>query len=207
MKLTLSFGVKINFILGLGLAILVGVGVLSWRSIQELVDTGRDESSTLSALAQIEVVSGAVRGVVAAQRSYLITHRDSDRRSYRYARDRVLAEIGRHIAYAQTPARARRAGVQHADPGVVDHVLTPPGAPRSATRACSWKSTSMAMSIAAIAIAASCWPAASPTMPRSATSRTSPRAPASKAPSKISIGHPSCRAYIGRHDRSRFAIH
>ena len=58
MKLTLSFGVKINFILGLGLAILVGVGVLSWRSIQELVDTGRDESSTLSALAQIEVVSG-----------------------------------------------------------------------------------------------------------------------------------------------------
>ena len=36
--------------------------------------------------------SDLVRGVVAAQRSYLITHRDSDRRSYRYARDRVPAE-------------------------------------------------------------------------------------------------------------------
>ena len=93
MKLSLSFGVKINFLLGLGLAILVSVGILAHRSIEELVETGRDESGTLAALTRIEIVSGSVRGAIAAQRSVLLTHSLADRQAYRLARDRVVGEL------------------------------------------------------------------------------------------------------------------
>lgn len=58
---TLSFGVKINFILGLGLAILVGVGSLAYRSIEALVDTSRDEGASLVEAGRIEGLIGALR--------------------------------------------------------------------------------------------------------------------------------------------------
>ena len=47
MRVRLSFSVKINFILGLGLAILVAVGTLAYRSIDELVDASRYEGAAL----------------------------------------------------------------------------------------------------------------------------------------------------------------
>ena len=49
-----SFSVKINFILGLGLAILVAVGTLAYRSIDELVDASRYEGTALIQLGHLE---------------------------------------------------------------------------------------------------------------------------------------------------------
>ena len=91
--LGLTFSLKINFILGLGLAILAGVGLLSYRSINTLVETGRLEGAVIANLGRIEMVLGALKQAEATQRRFLITNRLSDRDAYRKASARVGAEI------------------------------------------------------------------------------------------------------------------
>ena len=54
--LRLGFRAQINFILSLGLALLAAVGVFSYRSIDELVSTGRDEGAALADLGRLERV-------------------------------------------------------------------------------------------------------------------------------------------------------
>ena len=83
--LQLTFGAKINFILGLGLAILIAVGTLSYRSIDDLVQTGRYESATLADLGGLEAAIASIKQVESAQRKYLITGSSEDLGEYRYA--------------------------------------------------------------------------------------------------------------------------
>jgi len=84
-----SFSVKINFILGLGLAILIAVAVLAQRSVDEVVETGRTESEILEDVGKLQVFLGNLRRAEAAQREYLITGNANDIPAYRSARARV----------------------------------------------------------------------------------------------------------------------
>ena len=93
LQVRLSFDVKINFLLGLGLAILVAVGVLSHRSIDTLVATGRSEGATHATLGLLETFLGSLRNAVAAQRSYLLTGSRSDLLAYSEARRKVSREL------------------------------------------------------------------------------------------------------------------
>lgn len=88
-----SFSVKINFILGLGLAILVAVGTLAYRSIDELVDASRYEGAALVELGRIESFLGEVRRIESAQRKYVITGRREDLDAYRAARRESRVEM------------------------------------------------------------------------------------------------------------------
>jgi PAS domain S-box-containing protein len=81
-----SFSVKINFILGLGLAILVAVGTLAYRSIDELVEASRFEGAALVELGRIESFLGEVRRIESAQRKYVLTGSAQDLAAYRNAR-------------------------------------------------------------------------------------------------------------------------
>lgn len=90
--LQLSFGVKINFILGLGLAILVAVGTLSYRGIDDLVQTGRFESATLADLGALEATIASIKRAESAQRKYLITGSAEDLSEYRYAMATMRAD-------------------------------------------------------------------------------------------------------------------
>ena len=83
--LQLTFEAKINFILGLGLAILIAVGTLSYRSIGDLVQTGRFESATLADLGGLEAAIASIKQVESAQRKFIITGSAEDLGEYRYA--------------------------------------------------------------------------------------------------------------------------
>jgi PAS domain S-box-containing protein len=93
LRVQLSFDVKINFLLGLGLAILVAVWTLAHRSIDTLVETGRNEAGIYAALEQLEALLGNARDTAAVQRSYLLTDSRSDRLAYAAARERIGKEI------------------------------------------------------------------------------------------------------------------
>ena len=84
-----SFSVKINFILGLGLAILIAVAVLAQRSVDEVVETGRTESEILEDAGKLQAFLGDLRRAEAAQREYLITGNAEDIPAYRVARAQV----------------------------------------------------------------------------------------------------------------------
>ena len=88
-----SFDVKINFILGLGLAILVAVGTLAFRSIETLVDTGRTEAQTYARLGRLEAFLGSMRNTIAAQRKYLLTGNKTELLSYSQARGNTTREL------------------------------------------------------------------------------------------------------------------
>ena len=87
--LSLSFGVKINFILGLGLAILVAVGSLASRSVESLVEAGRDENESFSELGSLESVIAALRSAESNARKYVITGEYADLMRYKGARAQV----------------------------------------------------------------------------------------------------------------------
>ena len=84
-----SFGVKINFILGLGLAILVAVGSLASRSIDALVEASGYQNETFSEISSLESVIGALRRAESAARKYVITGEAADLARYRAARKQV----------------------------------------------------------------------------------------------------------------------
>ncbi len=86
MRVRLSFSVKINFILGLGLAILVAVGTLAYRSIDELVDASRYEGAALIQIGRLEAFMAQVKRIESAQRKYLLTGASGDLSIYRAAR-------------------------------------------------------------------------------------------------------------------------
>ncbi len=89
-----SFGVKINFLLGLGLAILLAVGVSAHRSIDALMEAGREETLTQARITQLEGTLASLQGAVASQRSHLLTLRQTDLRDYRARRIAVNNELG-----------------------------------------------------------------------------------------------------------------
>ena len=84
-----SFSVKINFLLGLGLAILVAVGSLASRSIESLVEASRFENESFSELGSLESVIGAVRSAESTARKYVITGEGADLQRYKRARSQV----------------------------------------------------------------------------------------------------------------------
>ncbi len=88
-----SFGVKINFLLGLGISILVAVGVLAHRSIENLLETSHTEVSVYAGLGHLEAFLGSIRNAFAAQRSYLLTGSNAELRAYAEARARVNREL------------------------------------------------------------------------------------------------------------------
>ncbi len=89
-----SFGVKINFLLGLGMAILLAVGVNAYRSIDALIEAGREETLTQVRITQLEGTLASLQGAVASQRAYLLTGRESDLVDYRARRVSVNNELG-----------------------------------------------------------------------------------------------------------------
>ncbi len=107
-RLKLSFGVKINFILGLGLAILVGVGSLAYRSIETLVDTSRYEGTSLVEVGRLEGLIGALRRTESSQRKYLITGSAQDMSRYRAVRALVRFEETGLGSSGHDPTQQRR---------------------------------------------------------------------------------------------------
>jgi PAS domain S-box-containing protein len=81
-----SFSIKINFLLGLGLAILLAVGTLAYRSIDELVDSSRYEGAALAELARLEAFLGRVKRIESAQRKFVLTGDEADLQAYRAVR-------------------------------------------------------------------------------------------------------------------------
>jgi signal transduction histidine kinase len=94
LALRFGFRAKIDFILGLGLAILVAVGLYSYRSIDALVQSGRDEGAALAGQAGLEQALGALRQAESAQRKYLLSGNPDDLAAYRQAA--AEARAGRH---------------------------------------------------------------------------------------------------------------
>ena len=99
-RLRPSFDVKINFILSLGIAILIAVGTLAYRSIETLVETGRSEARTYLGLERLEAYISSLRNAVAAQRKYLLTRGSNELLAYSEARAQVEREL--HGLRAQT---------------------------------------------------------------------------------------------------------
>ena len=84
-----SFRIKINFLICLGLAVLLAVGILAERSIDELVETGRFEGAALSDLGTMEATVGMLKRAESAQRKYLITGAEQDLGAYRALRNQA----------------------------------------------------------------------------------------------------------------------
>ncbi|HKW38632.1 MAG TPA: ATP-binding protein [Burkholderiales bacterium] len=104
----MSFGVKINVILGLGLAVVALVEVFAYRSIDVLVSTERLEGKVLADLGHLESVIGSVLRAEAAQRKFLITADPEDRAAYRGARDEASQELGQLRNEVIDPNQRRR---------------------------------------------------------------------------------------------------
>ncbi len=103
-----SFTVKINFLLFLGLAILLAVGSLAYRSIDVLVDSGRFESDTQSERVKLETVVGAMRHAESLLNKYLSTGDTRDLANFRTARAQCEAAIGDFRAVAGDTDQRRR---------------------------------------------------------------------------------------------------
>ncbi len=138
-RLRPTFNVKIDFLLGLGLAILVAVGVLAHRSIDTLVDTGRSEAGTYVTLGHLETFLGSIRNAVAAQRTYLLTGSRSDLLIYAKARVRVGRELdnmraqipgGEHLQRLRDFQLVVGERLQRLDAGIVVKLRGNPGAVR-----------------------------------------------------------------------------
>lgn len=87
--LRLSFGVKINFILGLGLAILVAVGSIATRSVESLVEASGYQGASLAEIGSLDNVIGALRRTESTARKYVITGEAADLSRYKAARSLV----------------------------------------------------------------------------------------------------------------------
>jgi len=90
--LRLSFGVKINFILGLGLAILVAVGSIATRSVESLVEASGYEGGALAEIGSLDNVIAALRRTESTARKYVVTGEAADMARYKAARDLVSFE-------------------------------------------------------------------------------------------------------------------
>jgi PAS domain S-box-containing protein len=91
--ITRSFTVKINFLLGLGLAILISVAVLAQRSIVDMVETDRLDNAVREQVGMVQAFLANLRRAEAAQRKYLITSSTGDISAYRSARAQVDKDL------------------------------------------------------------------------------------------------------------------
>lgn len=89
-----SFTVKISFLLGLGLTILLAVGVVAYRSIDVLVESARFESNTQSELVKAEMAVGCLYRAETAQRKYLATGGAEELSAFRTVRAQCEAITG-----------------------------------------------------------------------------------------------------------------
>ena len=89
--LHLSFGVKINFILGLGLALLVAVASLASRSVDLLVEAARYENDSFANLNRLEHLTGVLSRAESLARRYVITGAADDLARFKSARSDVQA--------------------------------------------------------------------------------------------------------------------
>ena len=106
----LTFGVKINFILGFGLALLAAASALAYRSVGILVDSGRLEGAALAEEGRLEATVSSVWEAESAQRKYVITADPADLVQYRAAREDVSAELGVLGSQTSDPIQRRRLG-------------------------------------------------------------------------------------------------
>ena len=103
-----SFGVKINFLLGLGISILVAVGVLAHRSIENLLETSHTEVGAYVGLGHLEAFLGSIRNAVAAQRSYLLTGNKTELQGYAEARAHVNRELESLLSHTSESEQLQR---------------------------------------------------------------------------------------------------
>jgi PAS domain S-box-containing protein len=103
-----SFGVKINVILGLGLAVVALVQIFAYRSIDVLVSAGRLEGKVLADLGRLEAVIGGVLRAEAAQRKFLVTADRRDLTEYRDARTGAGLRLDQLRNEMKDPLQRRR---------------------------------------------------------------------------------------------------
>lgn len=103
-----SFTVKINFLLGLGLSILLAVGAVAYRSIDVLVESGRFESETQSEQAKLEAIISVMRRAESLLQQYVITGDARDRAAFRAARELCESAVGEFRASAWDTDQRRR---------------------------------------------------------------------------------------------------
>ena len=89
----IPFGAKVNFALIAGLALFVVAGFFAFRSIEELVDTGRAEARAFEDMGQVERIVANLKTAESAQRKYLITGDKGDIGEYGSLRSLVFVEI------------------------------------------------------------------------------------------------------------------
>src|ERR1700682_3716350 len=102
----LSLRNKINIPIGLALAILAFVGVVSYHSVARLDDTAHWVDHTHEVLGAIEAVKADIEDAKSSQRGYIISGNESYLSSYALARQNVfkmLADVRRLIGDTPDP--------------------------------------------------------------------------------------------------------
>jgi len=107
-----SFAVKINFLLGLGLAILLAVGTVAYRSIDVLVESGRFESDTQAEQVKLELTVSAMRRAESLLHQYMITGDARDLAGFRAARAQCEAAVNELRTSGDTDQRRRFAALK-----------------------------------------------------------------------------------------------
>ena len=90
--LRIPFGAKVNLAFIGGLLLFAAVGNLAYRSIGDLVDTGRAEGRAYEHTAQIERIFADLKSAESLQRKYLITGNPDDASEYVSLRALVFTE-------------------------------------------------------------------------------------------------------------------
>ena len=88
-----AFRAAINLAFAAGLLLFVVVGTFAYRSIGELVNTGRAEGRASENAGRIDAIISDFRTVEASQRKFLLTANASDLTEYATLRPRVVDEI------------------------------------------------------------------------------------------------------------------
>lgn len=104
----IPFGAKVNLAFIVGLLLVAAVGFMAYRSIGELVDTGRTEGRAFENTAQIERIFANLKSAESLQRKYLITGNADDASEYASLRALVFTEISALRAKMQDASQMRR---------------------------------------------------------------------------------------------------
>ena len=107
-QLRIPFGAKVNLAFIGGLLLFAAVGYLAYRSIGDLVDTGRAEGRAFENTAQIERIFANLKSAESLQRKYLITGNPDDASEYASLRALVFAEASMLRAKMQDVEQLRR---------------------------------------------------------------------------------------------------
>jgi PAS domain S-box-containing protein len=106
--LRIPFGAKVNLAFIGGLLLVAAVGFLAYRSIGELVDTGRAEGRAFENTAQIERIFANLKSAESLQRKYLITGNPDDASAFASLRALVFAETSVLRGKVQDVGQMRR---------------------------------------------------------------------------------------------------